>query len=70
MATELRRTGGRVILYTNDPRFYKYLKKYSLTKNQVPYLQNGKIVGVDLYFDKKLRRTVQRIKTGQMLLDI
>jgi hypothetical protein len=70
MVAELRRTGGGIILYTDNAHFYKYLKKYSLAERQIPYLQNGKIVGIDMYFDKTLRRTVQRVKTGQMLLDI
>jgi hypothetical protein len=70
MVAELRRTGGRIVLYTDDAYMYKYLNKVKLTKHKVPYLQNGEMVGIDFYFDKKLRRTVQRVKTGQMLLDI
>ncbi|MBN1368067.1 MAG: hypothetical protein JW967_09085 [Dehalococcoidales bacterium] len=70
MVAELRRTGGRIVLFTDDARIYKYFNQVSLTKHKVPYLQNGKMVGIDFYFEKKLRRTIQRIKAGQMPLDI
>jgi hypothetical protein len=70
MVTEIRRTGGRIVLYTDEARIYKYLNQVTLTKHKVPYLQNGKIVGIDFYFDKKLCRIVQRVKNGQMLLGL
>lgn len=66
----MRKTGGRIVVFTNDSQFYKYLNQVNLKKHKIPYMQNNKIVGVDFYFDKKLRKIVKRIKNGQMLLDI
>ena len=70
MVVELRRTGGRIVLFTNDARFYSYINRANLKKRKISYIQNGKVVGADFYFDKKLQRIIQRVKNGQMLLDI
>jgi len=69
MVTELRGMGNRLALYTDDDRVYKYLHKRTCTISKVPYTQNGRLIAVDLYFDKKVRRTVTRVLNGQLMLD-
>ncbi len=70
MVAELRKSGNRIVLYTDDVFLYKYIDNHTIPKYQIKYLQNGKMVGIDLYFDKGLKNTVKRIKHGQMLLGI
>jgi hypothetical protein len=70
MVAELRKIGSQVVLFTNEAPIYRRLNGLSLTKYKVPYLQNGKLVGIDFYFDKKLRNTIQRVKGGQLFLGI
>jgi len=70
MVAELRRSGTRMVLFTDEAPIYRHLNELSITKYKIPYLKNGKVVGIDLYFDRKLWRTVRRVKDGQMVLDI
>ena len=70
MVAELRKNGKRWVLYTDDTYVYKHLKKNAFTTQKVPYIKNGKIVGVDFYFEKKSIRTMRKIARGQMLLGI
>jgi hypothetical protein len=70
MVAELRKNGKRWVLYTNDVSIYKHLRKNTFTTNKVPYIKNGKIVGIDFYFEKKSIRTMRRISKGQLLLGI
>ena len=70
MVAELRINGNRVVLFTNEALVYRHLAGLSITKYKVPYLQNGKMIGVDFYFDKKLLQTIRKLKTGQLPLGI
>ena len=70
MVAEIRKIGSQVVLFTNEASVYRRLSGLSFTNYKIPYLQNGKMVGVDLYFDKKLEGMVRQVKTGQMLLEI
>jgi hypothetical protein len=70
MVAELRKIGSQVVLFTNEAPIYRRLNGLSLTNYKVPYLQNGKVVGIDFYFDRSLRKTAQKVKDGQLLLGI
>jgi len=70
MTAELRTIGNRLAVYTDDASLFRRLKGGPTPLYKVPYLKGGKMVGVDLYFDKKFRNTVARVVDGQMLLDI
>jgi len=62
--------GSRFALYTDDDRVYQYLHKWTCTLSRVPYTQDGKLVAVDLYFDRKSRGTVGRVLDGQLMMDL
>jgi len=70
MTAELRTIGNRLAVYTDDESLYRRLKEGPTPLCKIPYLKGGKMVGVDLYFDKKFSNTVARVVDGQMLLDI
>ena len=70
MVAELRKYGKRWVLYTNNALMYKHLRKNHFTTQKVPYIKNGKIVGIDFYFEKKSIRTMRKIARGQLLLGI
>ena len=70
MVVELRKIGRRWALYTNDEMVYKHLGKCTIAANKVPYIQNGKLVGIDFYFNEKLNRTIRKVAKGQMFLGI
>ena len=70
MATELRRIGNRLALYTDDNAVYERLSRWKATLNRVPYQQGRRIVAVDLYFEPWARKTVKRVLRGQTVLNI
>ena len=70
MVAEIRKIGNRTALYTNDNRLYKLVNKWPVAKHKVRYIQNGKVIGVDFYFNKKWTRPIKRISKGQLPLDI
>ncbi|MDO8716442.1 MAG: hypothetical protein Q7J73_06505 [Dehalococcoidales bacterium] len=70
MTAELRIIGDRLALYTDDEGFYRRLREGLPPLYRTPYFHHGKMVAVDLYFDKKLKGTVSRMMKGQLLLDI
>ncbi len=70
MTAELRTIGDRLALYTDDEGVYRRLREGLPPLYKIPYFHRGKMVGVDLYFDKKLKGTVARMMKGQLLLDI
>lgn len=69
MVAELRKTVRGWAIYTNDVFVYKHLSKYAAA-GKVPYIKNGKMVGVDFYFDKKHTRTAKKVARGQLFLGI
>ena len=70
MTAELRTIGNRLAVYTDDESLYRRLREAPRPLYKIPYLKGGKMVGVDLYFDKKFKHTVARVVDGQMMLDI
>jgi len=51
---DLREMKEKLVLYTDIPEMERRLKRLKLYVYKVPYCDtsNGKILGVDLYFDK------------------
>ncbi len=70
MVAELRRNGKQLVLYTDNKVLYNYIDSHSAPRYKIPYLQKGKVIGIDLYFDRGLRYTVKHLKSGQMVLGI
>ena len=71
MIVELRHMGRKELaLYTNDNWVYQRFSKWKCTIGKVPYTQNDKLVGVDLYFDRKARSTIHQVLNGQLMLNI
>jgi len=70
MVAEVRKIGKRLVLYTNEVKVYTYLNKKLAPSARVSYLQNGKPVGFDFYYDAKLTRTIKQVAKGQLLLPI
>ena len=70
MVAELRRNGKRWILYTDNTLIYKNLCKSPFTVKKIPYIKNGKVVGIDFYVSSKSFRAMRRITKGQLALGI
>ncbi len=69
MATELRETNNTLVLHTNATIVERRLKKLKSYIYSIPYYDsyNGKIVGIDLYFDKSARNTLQKLINSSQL---
>jgi len=70
MVAEVRIIGKRLALYTDEVTVYTYLNKRLAPSKKVSYLQNGKPVGFDFYYDVKLSHTIKQVAKGQLLLGI
>jgi hypothetical protein len=70
MVVELRKIGSRWALYTDDMTVFRRLSKYVARSKKIKYMQNGKLVGIDFYFDRKSARFIHRIARGQLPLDL
>ncbi len=70
MTAELRTIGDRLAVYTDDQDLYRRLKEGPTPVYKIPYLKGGKMVGVDLYFDKKFKEMIARMVDGQIPLGI
>ena len=70
MVAELRKVGSELALYTDDNWVYQRFYKWPHTLCKAPYTQSGKLVGVDLYFDKKVKHTIIQVINGQLMLSI
>ncbi len=70
MTAELRTIGDKVAVYTDDQLLYRRLREGQTPLYKIPYLKGGKMVGVDLYFDKKFKEIIGRMVEGQMPLGI
>jgi len=70
MVVEFRRIGRRWAIYTNEVATYKRINKYATRVNKVPYIKNGKLVGMDFYFNEKPAPTIQKVAKGQLHLGI
>ncbi len=70
MVAELRNVADKLALYTDDNRVYERFHKRTPTLYRVPYIQNGKLVAIDLYFDRKLKNTITQVINGQLMLEM
>ena len=70
MVAELRTMGDKIALYTDENQVYRRLRKGIPPLYMIPYFQHGRPVGFDLYFDRKLKRTVVQIMKGQLVLNL
>jgi hypothetical protein len=70
MVAELRKIGKYIAIYTNEVPVYHYLDSKLIPDLKIPYVQNGKLVGYDFYYNAKLRRVVRQVIKGQLLLGI
>jgi hypothetical protein len=70
MVAEVRRNGRQLVLFTNERQIYRHINKSRLSQHKVRYFQDGKLVGIDFYFDRKFARTIKAFSRGQMPLGI
>ncbi|MFC1912659.1 hypothetical protein ACFLX7_00455 [Chloroflexota bacterium] len=66
----MRKVDKKLALYTDDERIYRCFSKWQNTLYRVPYIQSGKMIGVDLYFDTQVSNTVRQVIKGQLMLDV
>jgi len=59
---EIRNYGDQetIVLYTDDKEVFNNLKDSAKCKNIVDYYKHGKLVGWDMYFDKKDKQWVKK----------
>ena len=69
MITEYRDMRDKLALYTDVTEVERRLKKLKSHLYSVPYYDsgNGKIIGVDLYFDRTARSVLRKIAGGNQL---
>ena len=69
MIVDLREMKEKVVLYTDIPEMERRLKRLKLYVYKVPYCDtsNGKILGVDLYFDKSARNILSKVANTYQL---
>ncbi|MBI2848324.1 MAG: hypothetical protein HYX83_04030 [Chloroflexi bacterium] len=70
MTAEIRVVGDRLALYTDDEQVYRRFRTRIVPLRKVRYFQRGRVIGIDLYFDKKQKKVVTAIMKGQLALDI
>jgi hypothetical protein len=71
MVTELRNMKDSLALHTDATAIERKLKKLKSYIYSVPYYNahTGKIIGVDMYFDRSARLTLKKlVKTSQLPL--
>ena len=71
MIAELRDMNGKLALHTTTTDIERKLKKLESFIYSVPYYstKDGKIVGIDLYFDKSAGNVLRKlVKTSQLPL--
>ena len=71
MVTELRDMKNTLALHTDTTLVERKLKKLKSYIYSVPYYDsyNGKIIGVDMFFDKSARYTLRKlVKSSQLPL--
>ena len=69
MIVDLREMKEKLVLYTDIPEMERRLKRLKLYVYKVPYCDtsNGKILGVDLYFDKSARNILLKVANTYQL---
>ena len=63
MATELREMKDTLAIHTDSVQVERRLKKLKSYIYSIPYYNSndGKIVGVDMFFDKSARNTLRKL---------
>ncbi len=69
MIVDLREMKEKLVLYTDIPEMERRLKRLKFYVSKVPYYDtsNGKILGVDLYFDKSARNILSKVANTYQL---
>ena len=69
MVAELRELKGVLALHTNTGDIEKRLKKLKAYRYSVPYYstRDGKIVGIDLYFDRSAGPALRKLVSNSQL---
>jgi len=69
MIAEFRDMKEKLVLYTDTSEIERKLKKLKSHLYTIPYYDsgNGKIVGVDLYFDVSARNMLQKVAASHQL---
>jgi len=70
MVTETRFSGKRIVVFTDEKTVYNLLEKYLTHSFKIPYYKNGKITGVDFYYDVRFAKALKAILNGQIPLAI
>ncbi|MBN2238741.1 MAG: hypothetical protein JW712_03125 [Dehalococcoidales bacterium] len=63
MGTDMRDMNGAIVLHTDTSVIERRLKKHKSYLYSVPYYDssNGKIIGVDMFFDKSARFMLRKL---------
>ena len=64
--TELRQAGDNLVLYTEDSSALTKFRLWSQMLCLVPYTQDDKVVGADLYFPKSAKKQLLRALTDSL----
>lgn len=69
MIAELRNCNDKLAVYTDSTELERRLKRLKSCLYYTPYYDshNGKIVGVDLYFDKSAKSMLNKITSSLQL---
>ena len=69
MIVDLREMKEKLVLYTDIPEMERRLKRLKLCVYKVPYYDtsNGRILGVDLFFDKSARNMLLKVANTYQL---
>lgn len=61
--TEVRDFGDRktLVVYTEDNQVYRRFKQWKSCQQVIPYYQNGRVVGTDLYFPKQAEVEIRKV---------
>lgn len=70
MITEYREMSDKLVLYTDVTEVERRMKKLKSHLYTIPYYNSGdgKIVGVDLYFEKSARNILRKMAGSQLPL--
>ena len=69
MGTDLRETGDTIVVHTDATLVERKLKKLKSYIYSIPYYDagNGKIIGVDMFFEKSARPLLRKIVNENQL---
>ena len=69
MIAEFRDVKDKLVLHTNVTAIERRLKRVNSYIGSMPYFDsnNGRIAGIDLYFEKSARRMLQKVANTYQL---